>query len=66
MKREYPSWSAPTIRERLRRKYPDLRCPVISTVHAVLDRHGLVERRVRRRYKARGTVLSRPLQPNEL
>ena len=66
LKREYPSWGAPKIRERLRRKYPDLRCPAISTVHAVLDRHGLVERRVRRRYKARGTMLSRPLQPNEL
>lgn len=66
LKREYPAWGAPKIRERLRRKYPDLRCPAISTVHAVLDRHGLVERRVRRRYKARGTALSRPLQPNEL
>lgn len=66
LKREYPNWGAPKIRERLRRKYPDLRCPAISTVHAVLDRHGLVERRVRRRYKARGTVLSRPIQPNAL
>jgi len=66
LKREYPSWGAPKIRERLRRKYPDLRCPAISTVHAVLDRQGLVERRARRRYKARGTALSRPLQPNEL
>jgi putative transposase len=66
LKREYPSWGAPKIRERLRRKYPDLRCPAISTVHAVLDRKGLVERRARRRYKARGTALSRPLQPNEL
>ncbi len=66
LKREYPSWGAPKIRERLRRKYPDLRCPAISTVHAVLDRHGLVERRRRRRYKANGTALSRPLHPNEL
>lgn len=66
LKREYPSWGAPKIRERPRRTYPDLRCPAISTVHAVLDRHGLVERRMRRRYKARGTVLSRPLQPNAL
>lgn len=66
LKREYPSWGAPKIRERLRRRYPDLRCPAISTVHAVLDRHGLVERRTRRRYQARGTALSRPLQPNEL
>ena len=66
LKREYPSWGAPKIRERLRRKYPDLRCPASSTVHAVLDRHGLVDRRIRRRYKATGTLLSRPVQPNAL
>jgi putative transposase len=67
LKREYPHWGAPKIRERLRRRHPDLlRCPAISTVHAVLDRHGLVERRTRRRYKAKGTPLSRPPQPNEL
>jgi putative transposase len=66
LKSEYPMWGAPKIRERLRRKYPDLRCPAISTVHAVLDRHGLVERRLRRRYKAKGTALSRPVQPNDL
>jgi putative transposase len=66
LKREYPAWGAPKIRERLRRKYPDLRCPAISTVHAVLDRHGLVERRRRRRYKAKGTSLSRPVEANAL
>lgn len=66
LKREYPNWGAPKIRERLRRQYPDLRCPAISTVHAVLDRHGLVERRRRRRYRAEGTALSRPVQPNDL
>ena len=67
LKREYPHWGAPKIRERLRRRFPDLlRCPAISTVHAVLDRRGLVERRRRRRYKAQGTPLSRPVQPNEL
>ena len=32
--------------------------PAKSTVHAVLDRHGLVNRRKRRRYKAEGTPLS--------
>jgi putative transposase len=35
-------------------------------VHAILDRHGLVKRRKRRRYKAQGTTLSRPKRPNEL
>jgi putative transposase len=66
LKREYPSWGAPKIRERLRRRCPELLCPAISTVHAVLDRHGLVTRRRRRRVRLRGTPLSRPTQPNDL
>jgi putative transposase len=66
LKREYPHWGAPKIRERLRRRYPAVHCPAISTVHAVLDRHGLVERRTRRRYKATGTTLARPAEPNAL
>jgi putative transposase len=66
LKKEYPSWGAPKIRERLRRRCPELQCPAISTVHAVLDRHGLVTRRRRRRPRAEGTPLSRATQPNEL
>ena len=66
MKRERPSWGAPKIREKLRRLYPEVQCPAISTVHAVLDRHDLVKRRRRRRYRAEGTPLSRPLEPNDL
>jgi len=66
LKQEYPGWGAPKIRERLRRRYPELHCPAISTVHAVLDRHGLVTRRRRRRYRAEGTPLACPTQPNEL
>ena len=66
VKKEKPSWGAPKIRERLRRLHPDVHCPAASTVHAVLDRHGLVKRRRRRRHKAKGTALSRPRQPNEL
>jgi putative transposase len=66
LKREYPSWGAPKIREKIRRKHSEIQLPAISTVHAVLDRHGLVNRPRRRRYKAEGTELSRPLQPNEL
>jgi putative transposase len=66
LKKEKPSWGAPKIRERLRRLHPDVHTPANSTVHAVLDRHGLVRRRRRRRHKAQGTALSRPRQPNEL
>ena len=66
LKREYPDWGAPKIRERLRRRWPGVRCPAISTVHAVLDRHGLVTPRRPRRYRAEGTPLSGPDQPNAL
>ena len=65
-KREHPSWGAPKIREKIRRKHSEIQLPAISTVHAVLDRHGLVNRPRRRRYKAEGTPLSRPLAPNDL
>lgn len=66
LKRERPGWRAPKIRERLGRLYPDLQCPAISTVHAVLDRHGPVKRRRRRRNKATGTPLSHTIEPNDL
>ena len=66
LKQEHPSWGAPKIRERLRRKHSEIHCPAISTVHAILDRHGLVKRRRRRVYKPEGTVLSRPSSPNDL
>jgi len=65
-KREQPSWGAPKIREKLRRMHGDMPLPAISTVHAVLDRHGLVQRPGRRRYKAQGTRLSLPSRPNDL
>ena len=59
VKQDKPSWGAPKIRERLARLYPDVHTPAISTVHAVLDRHGLVKRRTRRRNRAQGTTLFR-------
>jgi len=40
--------------------------PAISTVHAVLDRNGLVKRRKRRRHKAEGTALVAAHDPNGL
>ena len=66
LKRERPAWGAPKIRERLARLYPDIQRPAISTVHAVLDRHGLVKRRKRRRNRAMGTPLSSSSKPNAL
>lgn len=66
LKKEYPGWGAPKIRDKLIRQYPMIKTPAISTVHAVLDRHGLVKRRKRRRYKAQGTPLSQAVAPNQL
>lgn len=66
-KRDKPHWGARKIRELLvRRLAGDVRIPARSTVHAVLDRHGLVKRRRRRRNKAKGTALSPGGKPNDL
>jgi putative transposase len=67
LKREYPAWGAPKIREKLRRQSSAPHLPAISTVHAVLDRHGLVHHRRRRRATTAATSrLSRPTEPNAL
>ena len=66
LKGDKPHWGAPKIRERLKRLYPDVHTPAISTVHAVLDRHGLVRRRMSRRYRSEGTPLSQAKEPNQL
>ena len=67
-KRDKPHWGARKIRELLvRRLAGDVRVPATSTIHAVMDRHGLVKRRGRRkRNKAQGTPLSAGLYPNDL
>ena len=66
IKREYDDWGAPKIRHKLLKQYPMIKPPAVSTIHAVLDRHGLVKRRKRRRHKARGTRLEAAQQPNGL
>ena len=67
LKQEKPHWGARKIRELLLRRLPgDLRLPAKSTVHAVLDRHGLVARLGKRRQRAQGTLLSEALAPNDL
>ena len=66
-KREKPNWGARKIRERLLRRLPHaVKVPAASTVHAVLDRHGLVTRMRRSRTRAEGTPLSDGLHPNDL
>jgi transposase InsO family protein len=68
-RKDKPHWGARKIREILVRKLAgDIRIPAQSTVHAVLDRHGLVSRARKRRRanKAEGTPLSAGLAPNDL
>ena len=64
IKKEHPSWGAPKIRDKLVRAYPMIKPPAISTIHAVLDRNGLVKRKKPRLGKCRtpGTAVtsSRP------
>ena len=67
LKQEKPHWGARKIRELLlRRLAGDIRVPAKSTIHAVLDRQGLVNRRRPRRRRASGTPLSPGQAPNDL
>src|SRR5215210_2372480 len=55
LKGEKPHWGARKIRELLLRRLDgDVRVPAKSTVHAVLDRHGLVKRGGSPRPRPRG------------
>ena len=66
-RREKPNWGARKIRERLLRRLPHgVKVPATSTIHAVLDGHGLVTHPIRRRTRTEGTALSEGLAPNDL
>jgi transposase InsO family protein len=66
-KRKKPHWGARKIRELLvQRLAGDVRVPANSTVHAVLDRRGLVKHAKTRRNKPVGTPLSDAAEPNAL
>src|SRR2546423_6979561 len=66
-KRNKPHWGARKTRDLLvRRLAGDVRIPAKSTIHAVLDRHGLVKRAGRKRNRATGTLLSPGGMPNDL
>jgi len=67
LKRGQPHWGARKIRELLVwRLSGDVRVPARSTIHAVLDRHGLVKRIGRPRQRATGTPLSAGAAANDL
>jgi hypothetical protein len=67
LKKEFPTWGASKLRERLRTHYGGIALPAKSSVHAVLDRHGLVKKKRSRRHpKLTGTNLSDLKEPNAL
>ena len=67
LKRNKPHWGARKIREKLLRQWDaSVKVPAKSTIHAVLDRNGLVKRARRKHGHAEGTLLSQGQEPNEL
>ena len=66
-KKDKPHWGARKLRELLLRKFSsEVRVPAVSTIHAVLDRHGLTQPMNPRRNRAKGTPLSTGQHPNDL
>lgn len=48
LKKQYPTWGAKKLRDKLRERHAGVRVPAVSTVHEVLRREGLVKARKRR------------------
>ena len=66
LKEKHASWGANKIRDKIKLLHSAIPLPAISTVHAVLYRHGLVSNPGRKRYRAEGTQLSTATRPNDL
>jgi len=66
IKKEHKTWGAPKIQEKMIKEFPMIKPPAPSTIHCILDRHGLVKPRKQRRHKAQGTELSDTQVPNGL
>ncbi len=66
IKKQRPTWRARKIRDKLVKRLPMVQTPAVCTIHAVLDRQGLVKRKKRRRCTAQATPLAAARQPNEL
>jgi len=49
LKEKHPTWGAKKLRAYLQRVLPDVQIPVPSTIHNLLNRHGLVRRRKARK-----------------
>lgn len=67
LKKKRPYWGARKLRELLAPKLgPGVSLPAVSTIHMVLDRHGLVQPMSARRNRAQGTSLFEGENPNDL
>jgi transposase len=67
LKRDKPHWGARKLRELLAKRLGDgVPVPARSIIHAVLDRHGLVEHARARRPRAPGTPLGEAAAPNDI
>jgi putative transposase len=67
LKKEKPRWGAPKLRELIARRYSDIKPPAVSTIHCILDRHGLVrKKRRRKKFSTIAGYLSTPKGPNDL
>ena len=66
LKEKHSSWGAQKIRDKIKLLHSTIHLPAISTVHAVLDRHGLVSNRRKRRYSAEGTALCQASAPHAM
>jgi putative transposase len=63
LKDKHSGWGAQKIRDKINLLHSSIHLPAISTVHAVLYRHGLVGKGRKKSYKAQGTVLSHATRP---
>lgn len=67
LRRKHPGWGPVTLRYRLERIRPDLDLPAASTIGAILERHGLVKpRRRRRRSRHPGRPYVEMKAPNDV
>lgn len=67
VRRQFPSWGPKKVRAWLQRRDPGVEWPAVSTIGEILDRAGLVERRIaRRRAPAYTEPLRHATAPNEV
>ena len=67
MKRQFPRWGPMKLRKRLRDQWPETRWPAVSTIGAILKRHGMVRpRRKRLRVVARTRPFSHCREANDV